>query len=954
MGLENILTNPVAHRVGWALVHFVWQGTAVAMLLACAMWLLRRRSANIRYAVACAVLVLMLVLVAGTIWLAGGAPSQPPTITANTQEAAPGPVLPQEEKPIIEDTVAEQPPPFVARLAEPPPHAHSTLPDAPAAAPAARAEPPAPAQPTAGAAEPELRSWYQQGSEVVSPYLPWVVCAYLAGVLCLSLWHLGGWRQVHRLRRLRTQPAGAPVEQMIARLKSRLGVGRTVGALRSALVGVPTVVGWLRPVILLPAAAVTGLTAEQLEAILAHELAHIRRFDYLVNLLQTAAETLLFYHPAVWWVSRRIRAERENCCDDLAVGECSQPLAYARALAAVARLSIPRPKLAVAADGGKLLARVRRLVGLPAGRGDRRLAWLAGALTFLGVAAIVIGLSVSCAGDKAAADDDKAAVNARPAIEPPSAPAKVNDTRRVEIAKAVAAAIEKAVQEHSDKTKIVSLEGHGYPRGLEGVWSLTLRDWPGKNLNRSAAMEKLVSEVRALTAAGREDEVAVYCAAAGEFLAHEEAPYRAVACEFLAHFPGQTCDCGLLPRVGELLTDQRAAFDALLFSYSPEEGGHWGLRQSGSMAVAEVARTALELTTGLPFKDRAAFARWLEANENPREHLWYWAGRWRNRPGQADREIGELEKLPGETALKIMLLAPLPDALQAEADLALGGAEPQDKLKVTGLSVAFPSDENVAKFLIRHSLKGTAIAMLSRSPDWPELKEPSVRRSLLSRLISVLRPAVTKDDVDKLLKVLEVEDGPLANVEVTSPWAPQPRQELAAMAAWADKSRTEQILLSQLEKNPAQSRLACGLLYSTRLKHWELVKKTYRQSEIPHRFDVIRSVVELAGWGHISNAEAKKALGELLAWEDLAATAAEPRWQKAGLMSEFWHAADKLNAGKPIVSEELTESARTISLSPEAGRGLTADEEAHNAAVPAARAEIIKRLEEFFDVATAA
>ena len=95
----------------------------------------------------------------------------------------------------------------------------------------------------------------------------------------------------------------------------------------------PTVIGWLKPVVLLPASALAALTPQQLEAILAHELAHIRRHDYLVNLLQTLVETLLFYHPAVWWLSRRIRIERENCCDDLAVSLCGDPVAYAAALA---------------------------------------------------------------------------------------------------------------------------------------------------------------------------------------------------------------------------------------------------------------------------------------------------------------------------------------------------------------------------------------------------------------------------------------------------------------------------------------------------------------------------------------------------------------------------------------------------------------------------------------------
>ena len=127
----------------------------------------------------------------------------------------------------------------------------------------------------------------------------------------------------------------------------------------------------MKPVVLLPASALAGLTPQQLEAILAHELAHIRRHDYLVNLLQTLVETLLFYHPAVWWLSRRIRIERENCCDDLAVSLCGDPCTYARALADLEALRGPARSLAMAANGGSLLQRVRRLLGAPTSRRTR-------------------------------------------------------------------------------------------------------------------------------------------------------------------------------------------------------------------------------------------------------------------------------------------------------------------------------------------------------------------------------------------------------------------------------------------------------------------------------------------------------------------------------------------------------------------------------------------------------
>src|SRR6185295_15881169 len=112
-------------------------------------------------------------------------------------------------------------------------------------------------------------------------------------------------------------------------------------------------------------AAVAALTPAQVEAILAHELAHIRRHDYAVNLLQTIAETLLFYHPAVWWVSKRIRAEREHCCDDVAVRVCGDAVSYAHALAELESWRVTSTAMAVAATGGSLLARVRRILREP-------------------------------------------------------------------------------------------------------------------------------------------------------------------------------------------------------------------------------------------------------------------------------------------------------------------------------------------------------------------------------------------------------------------------------------------------------------------------------------------------------------------------------------------------------------------------------------------------------------
>src|SRR5256886_10812666 len=146
-------------------------------------------------------------------------------------------------------------------------------------------------------------------------------------------------------------------------ISARLRVTRPVRVLESALVQVPAVVGWLRPVILVPASALTGLTPLQLDALLAHEIAHVRRYDYIVRVLQSVIETLLFYHPAVWWVSRRVGEEREHCCDDLAVAVCGDAQMYAQALVGMERLRGTEPAFVLTTARGSLLYRVRRLVG---------------------------------------------------------------------------------------------------------------------------------------------------------------------------------------------------------------------------------------------------------------------------------------------------------------------------------------------------------------------------------------------------------------------------------------------------------------------------------------------------------------------------------------------------------------------------------------------------------------
>jgi GWxTD domain-containing protein len=192
--------------------------------------------------------------------------------------------------------------------------------------------------------------------------VPWLTPFWAAGVLAVCMVNVAGFASTRRLRRSGVCGASEYWQNEIGRLSRALRISRPVALMESCLVNVPVTLGHFRPLILMPLGLIAGLAPAHVEAILAHELAHIRRYDYLVNLLQRLAEALLFYHPAVWWVSRTIRIEREHCCDDIAVKLVGSARDYAIALSAVERSRQPAIELAMAATGGSLVERVRRLL----------------------------------------------------------------------------------------------------------------------------------------------------------------------------------------------------------------------------------------------------------------------------------------------------------------------------------------------------------------------------------------------------------------------------------------------------------------------------------------------------------------------------------------------------------------------------------------------------------------
>ncbi len=354
---DPLLDMPLVQSIGWALIHFVWQGTVIGIASALALRALAGARPTVRYAVACFSLALMLIV------------------------------------------------PLVAVLAD---RGSDSLAIVSAAATSINVGPPVP----------------------LDRLLPAAVVVWLVGVLLLSVRLIVAWAGVERLK-WATRAVDATVIARVQSLAHRFGIDRPVRVFESTLVRVPTVVGCLRPVILLPASVLTGLMPAYLDAVLAHELAHVRRHDYLVNVLQSLVETLLFYHPAVWWCSRQIRIEREHCCDDMVVEAGGNRVAYAAALAQLEELRGLQPMLSLNASGGRLVDRIRRLLGESPMKERRSTMWtIAAALAVVTAIVVTPALTVADASGLVTSLQSDSGQSNPPQV--PVLPSAVRDRKAVE------------------------------------------------------------------------------------------------------------------------------------------------------------------------------------------------------------------------------------------------------------------------------------------------------------------------------------------------------------------------------------------------------------------------------------------------------------------------------------------------------------------------------------------
>ncbi len=320
--LQDIFSEQFIYSLGWTLVHSLWQGALIGLVIAVAMVLLHRYTARLRYFINS----LGLFVVAGlavVTFVASYSTYQPDQITIG-QQAVYGI---NQEVSLASNTLA-----FETEKAF------------------------------------SLGTMLEGFAAYCHEHFPLFVAIWLLGMFAMMLRFLGGYALVRRYRHHRVKAVMGEWEQKFHDLARRIQVSPNVRLLESALVKVPMAIGYLKPVVLIPLGALNGVPAQQMEAILVHELAHIRRRDYLMNLLQSLLEVIFFYHPVVWWLSKNIRIERENICDDIAITITGNTMEFAKALTNIQEINLGSPALAAGLSGknkNRLVNRIRRIAGKP-------------------------------------------------------------------------------------------------------------------------------------------------------------------------------------------------------------------------------------------------------------------------------------------------------------------------------------------------------------------------------------------------------------------------------------------------------------------------------------------------------------------------------------------------------------------------------------------------------------
>lgn len=321
--LNDLIPEEYVQAFGWTLLHSIWQSALIALLVGILMVVLQRSSV-VRYLVAAGSMPLILIAALFTFYLSLESAVIKSSENLQRQEIRKEKAFPETE-PLETKALSE-----IQNTEE-----KSSLID-------------------------QFKSYF-------SSHFPLIITLWFIGIIVLTLRFLGGMAYAQRLKRYKVVDITPLWQEKLTSISQKIGLHQKVRLLESSMVAVPMVIGYLKPVILIPIGAISGLSASQVESILAHELAHILRRDYLVNIIQTVIEILFFYHPAVWWISARVREERENCCDDIAVQVNENILVYAKALTTLGELQVNTPAFAMAATGnnGILFKRIKRILMKP-------------------------------------------------------------------------------------------------------------------------------------------------------------------------------------------------------------------------------------------------------------------------------------------------------------------------------------------------------------------------------------------------------------------------------------------------------------------------------------------------------------------------------------------------------------------------------------------------------------
>jgi beta-lactamase regulating signal transducer with metallopeptidase domain len=346
--LYRILSDRIIEALGLTIIHSLWQGALIAMVLGMLMFFTRKFTSVTRYFLSVTALAFMLICPVYT-FIKNYNPEPAANNSTYADRLSDTPALKRDITTASENNeiIAEG---HTAKLKSVP-----------------------------------LKDFFNR-------HFPLIVTIWFAGIIFFTLKFIGALAYTQRLKYYRISQISEDWQKKTRLLCKKLNIGKAVKIYKSALAKVPMVIGLIKPVILLPVSAFTGLSPKQLESIIAHELAHILRRDYIINLLQSVVEILFFYHPAVWWINNVIRTERENCCDDIAIAQTGDSTDYARALASIQEHLLLNKSLALSAAGNKnkLLKRIKRLLNQPKMKTNFIEGFTASCIILIGIFMIVL------------------------------------------------------------------------------------------------------------------------------------------------------------------------------------------------------------------------------------------------------------------------------------------------------------------------------------------------------------------------------------------------------------------------------------------------------------------------------------------------------------------------------------------------------------------------------------